>query len=179
VVLDDLHVRPVPPLRLLEVADRGELTLAEDDSVARRLELEAREHHRLGDRDVLVHRDRAGRRPDDPREPVADRHRCLPPALLPGPHAALAPLARVASQALLGADRHRAERVVDQVGRVLEDREAIAVALARLHGFSVPHAQRWVAAAPAEAAAWSRPARPPPDASPSTLRSRRPGSPAA
>src|SRR4030095_4552401 len=58
---------------------------------------------------------------------VADRQRHRPPALAPRADAPLRPRARVLAHALLDRRRHRAERMVDQVLRVLEDREALAV----------------------------------------------------
>src|SRR5207237_5171968 len=133
-VREDLDLRAPATLRLVEVPNRGKLALAVDDPVPWRLELEAREDDRLRDSDVLVHHRRPGCRADDPAELVSDGRRRLPPAFRPRAHATLAPLARVPTQPLLGAHGHRSERVVDQVGRVLEDRKAVAVALARLHG---------------------------------------------
>ena len=67
---DDLGAEARP--RLLHVAHRREEPFLEDDPVARRLEVEAREHDRLGDGHVLVHHDRARRRADDRAEQVAD-----------------------------------------------------------------------------------------------------------
>src|SRR5512132_4002256 len=141
-VRGDLDLGAPPVLSLVEVANRGKLPFAVDDPVARRLELEAGEHDRLRDGDVLVHRHRPRRRADDLSQLVSDRRRRLPPAFGPCAHASLAPLARVAKQALLRSDGHRAQRMVDQVGRVLEDRKAVAVALEWLHLTNVPHAQR-------------------------------------
>ncbi len=133
-VCHDLDVRAPPALRLVEVANRGKLSLAVDDPVPGWRELEAREHDRLRDGDVLVHHGRPGRGADDPRELVADARRRLPPPFRPRAHAALAPLACVPKQVLLRAEWHRPERVADQVGRVLEDWKTVAVALERLHG---------------------------------------------
>ena len=70
-----------------------------------------------------MHHRRAGRRADDPRDLVADRHRHRPPPLAPRPDPALPPRARVLREPLLGLPRHRGERVVDQVRRVAEDGE--------------------------------------------------------
>ena len=128
---DDLGAEARP--RLLHVAHRREEPLLEDDAVARRLQVEAREDDRLGDRHVLVHDGRAGRRADDPADQVADAEHRVPPAFAPGARAARRPLARELLQPALGLRRHRAERVVDQVRRRLEDREAIAV-VGQLHG---------------------------------------------
>ena len=121
---DDLEARR----RLVEVAHRGEVALLVDDLPPLAAGLEAREDDRLGDGDVLVHRDAPGGRADDPGDLVADGQRQLPPALLPGAHAAGVPGARVLEHALLDRGRHRAQRVVDQVGRLREDREPVAVA---------------------------------------------------
>src|SRR5581483_4570128 len=49
------------------------------------------------------------------------------PALAPRADAALAPHARVLAQVVLGRRGHRHERVVDQVGAVAEDREAVPI----------------------------------------------------
>jgi hypothetical protein len=127
VVGRDQDVRPAPFLRLIEVAHRREVALLVDDPPARAVEAEARDDDGLRERHVLVHRDRAGRSADQPRDLVADRQRHLPPALLPGPDAARVPRSRVLEQALLGGRGHGAERVVDQVGALREDREARAV----------------------------------------------------
>ena len=120
---DHLEVR----LRLVEVAHRREVAALVDDAVPRRARLEAGADHSFGDRHVLVHHGRAGRRPDDPAYLVADPQWQLPPALSPGPDPALSPGASVLRQPLLRSRRHRAERVVDQVRGVLEDRELGAV----------------------------------------------------
>ena len=116
-----------PARCLVEVAHGREVALLVDDPAALTLEAEAGENDGLGQRDVLVHRDASGRRADQPGNLVADGHRQLPPAFLPGPDAARPPRSRVVEQALLGRRRHRAERVADQVGRLREDREAVAV----------------------------------------------------
>ena len=58
---------------------------------------------------------------------VADAEDRVPPALAPRARAARRPLARELLQPPLRLGGHRAERVVDQVRRRLEDREAIAV----------------------------------------------------
>src|SRR6266550_4367334 len=176
---DDLDVRASPSLRLVEVANRRKLALAVDDAVARRLELEAREHDRLRDGDVLVHRHRPRRGADDAAQEVPDRGRGLPPAFRPGPNAALPPLARVAKQPLLRADGHRAQRMVDQIGRVLEDRKAVAVALERLHRSRAPRATRPVQSVLDAEVAWNRRAPPRRAGSPSRPRSRRRGCAAA
>jgi len=115
------------PLCLVEVAHGREVALLVDDPSARAVEIEAREDNRLGDGDVLVHRDGPGRSADQPTDLVADGQRQLPPALAPGANAPRVPVARVAEDALLGGRGHRPERVVDQVGRLREDREALAV----------------------------------------------------
>ena len=121
---DDVEVR----MRLVEVAHRREVPPLVDDAVPTGVDRkEAREDDGLGDRDVLVHHRRPGRRPDDPADLVADRHRHRPPALAPRADAALAPHPRVLGESLLRLPRHRRQRVVDQVGRVLEDRELGAV----------------------------------------------------
>ncbi len=121
---DDLELR----LRLVEVAHRGEVPALVDDAVPGRLgREETAEHDRLGDRDVLMHHGRPGRRADDPPDLVADGHRCRPPALAPGADPPLAPHARVFGEPLLGPARHRRERVVDEVRGVLEDRELGAI----------------------------------------------------
>ena len=123
---DDLCTEPRP--RLLDVAHRREQTLLEDDPVSRRLQVEAREDDRLGNGHVLVHDRRARRRADDPADEVADAKHRVPPAFPPRARAARPPLGRELRQAPLRLGRHRAERVVDQVRRRLEDREAIPVA---------------------------------------------------
>ena len=124
---DDLGAEARP--RLLHVAHRREQALLEHDPVARRLQVEAREHDRLCDRHVLVHHRRAGRRADDLADDVAGREDGVPPALAPRARAARPPLGRELLQPPLRLRGHRAERVVDQVRRRLEDREAVAVAL--------------------------------------------------
>ena len=120
---DDLEVG----LRLVEVAHRGEVAALVDDAVPLRRRPEAGEDDGFRDRDVLVHHRRARRRADDPADLVADGHRQLPPAFAPGADATLAPGAGVLGEPLLDRRRHRAQRVVDQVRRLLEDRELGAV----------------------------------------------------
>ncbi len=121
---------------LVQVADGREVPLLVDDPPALTLELEARDDDRLRDGHVLVHRGRTGRAADDPADLVADRQRHLPPALTPGADSTLLPHARVLEEARLGCRRHRPERVVDQVRRVLEDRELGAVVGELLHRLS-------------------------------------------
>ena len=130
---DDDNLRPALGLRLVDVAHRGEVALLEDYLVARRLEPEAGEDDRLGDGHVLVHDRRAGRRTDDAADLVADGDRHRPPALAPGADPARRPDPRVLGDAVGGRGRHRAERVVDQIRRLGEDREALAVG-GQLHG---------------------------------------------
>ena len=120
---DDLELR----LRLVEVAHRGEVAPLVDDPVPLRRRPEAGEDDRLSDGDVLVHHGRALGRADDPADLVADGERQVPPAFPPRPDPALAPRARVLGEPGLRAPRHRPERVVDQVGGLLEDRELGAV----------------------------------------------------
>ena len=121
---DDLEAR----LRLVEVAHRREVPALVDDAVPRRVDREERrEHDRLGDGDVLVHHGRAGGAADDAADLVADRHRHRPPALAPRADPALLPHPRVLGEPILRLRRHRRQRVVDQVRRVLEDRELGAV----------------------------------------------------
>jgi hypothetical protein len=120
---DDLELR----LRLVQVAHRREVRLLVDDPVALAGRLEAREDDRLGDRHVLVHDDRAGRRAEDPAELVADGDRHLPPAFGPGANPALPPHAGVLAEVVLGGRGHRRERVVDEVRAGVEDRETAAV----------------------------------------------------
>jgi hypothetical protein len=121
---DHLEIR----LRLVEVAHRREVPALVDDTVPRRVDRpEARKRDRLGNSDVLVHHSGARRRADDAADLVADAHRRLPPALGPGADTALRPHARVLRKTLRGLPRHRAERVVREVGRLREDRELVAV----------------------------------------------------
>ena len=121
---DDLEVG----LRLVEVAHRREVGALVDDAVPCRVDRpEAREHDRLGDRDVLLHHRRAGRRPDDAPDLVADAHRRRPPALRPRADPALRPHARELGEPLGRLPRHRPERVAREVRRPLEDRELGAV----------------------------------------------------
>ena len=124
-VRHDLDLRA--GLRLEQVAHRGKLALDVDDPIPRRLQPEAGEddHHRDGH--VLVHARRAGAGADDPADLVADGERHVPPALAPRADAALLPHARVLGEVVLGRSRHRGQRVVDQVGGVGQDREAIPV----------------------------------------------------
>ena len=120
---DDLE----PGLRLVQVAHRGEVRRLVDDPVALAGRREAGEDDRLCDGHVLVHDDRARGRAEDPPELVADGDRHLPPALGPGPDAALPPGARVLAKVVLGRRRHGGKRVVDEVRAGLEDREAVAI----------------------------------------------------
>ena len=122
---DDLG--PAGLLRLLEVPDRREVLLLVHDPPPLSAQVEAREDDRLGDGHVLVHHRRARRRADQARDLVADGDRQLPPALAPGPDAARVPRVRVLGQAALGLGGHRAQRVADQIRRLREDREALAV----------------------------------------------------
>jgi len=131
VVVDDHDVEL--RLGLVQVADARKVALLVDDAVAVRIDRpEAGHDDRLGDRDVLMHDGRPGRRPDDAADLVADGHGHLPPALAPGPDAAFLPHPCELEQAFLCGRRHRAERVVDEVRRVAEDREPLAV-LGQLH----------------------------------------------
>jgi hypothetical protein len=121
---DDLEVR----LRLVQVAHRREVAGLVDDAVAPRVDrAKAREHDRLGDRHVLVHDRRPGWGADDAANLVADLHRHPPPALAPGADPACLPGVRVLDQPVLGGGGHRAERVVDQVRRLREDRKPVAI----------------------------------------------------
>ena len=134
---DDLEVG----LGLVEVAHGREVAPLVDDAVALGGRAEARQDDRLRDRDVLVHHRRAGRRADDAADLVADGQRQVPPPLPPRPDAALAPGAGVLRESLLCGGGHRPERVIDQVRRVLEDREPGAVLEQRAHGRSLRSAQ--------------------------------------
>ena len=120
-------------LRLEQVAHGGKVTLHVDDSAPLAAETEARQHDGLGDGDVLVHDRRAGRRPDEPGDLLADRQRDLPPALAPGANPPRAPGSRVVREPALGGTRHRAERVADEVRRVGQERKLLAVVGERLH----------------------------------------------
>ena len=170
---DDLEVR----VRLVEVAHRREVPPLVDDAVAAGVDREeAREDDGLGDRDVLVHHGRSGRRPDDPADLVADRHRHRPPALAPRADPALAPHPRVLGEPLLRLPRHRRERVVDQVGRVLEDRKLGAVVEQVAHAGHPSRAlsrlrpRRW---SPARRGSSTRTPRPRRSSSPRASRRRR------
>ena len=129
VVADDHHLEV--GLRLPEVAHRREVRLLVHDAVAPALGPEARAHDRLGDGDVLVHHRRAGRRADDAADLVADHHRHRPPALAPRPDPARLPRPGVLREPVLRRRGHRAERVVDQIGRVRQDGEAVTIGEAR------------------------------------------------
>ena len=122
-----------PGLRLIQVAHRGEVRLLVHDAVARAGGAEAREDDHLGDGHVLVHDDAARRCADDAPDLVADGDGHVPPAFAPGADTALAPHARVLEQPVLDCRRHRREGVVDQVGAVAEDREAVAIREQLLH----------------------------------------------
>ena len=131
IVVDDHDVEL--GLRLVQVADARKVAFFVDDAVAARIDrTEAGHDDRLGDCDVLVHDGRPGRRPDDAADLVADGHRHLPPAFAPGADAAFLPHPRELEHALLGGGGHGAEGVVDEVRRVGEDREPVAV-LGQLH----------------------------------------------
>ena len=71
-------------LRLLEIADRGEVLLLVDDPVPFASQVEAGEDDCLGDGHVLVHDRGSRRRAHQPADLVADGERELPPALAPG-----------------------------------------------------------------------------------------------
>jgi hypothetical protein len=131
---DDL--RPARRLGLLEIADGWKVLLLVHDPSPLAAQVEAREDDGLGDRHVLVHHGRAGRRSDQAGDLVADGDRQLPPAFAPGPDAARVPRLRVPDQAVRGLGGHRPQRVADQVRRLREDREALAV-VGQLHGASV------------------------------------------
>src|SRR5205085_148474 len=113
--------------RLVHVAHAREVLALVDDAVALARPLKAREDDGLGDRNVLVHAHGAGGCTDDPPDLIADRERHRGPRRRPRADASLRPRPRVVGDAVLDGGRHRAERVVDQVCRVLEDREAVAV----------------------------------------------------
>ena len=125
VVRSDDHLRAAR--RLVEVANRREVALLVDDPAALPFESEAREHDRFGQRHVLVHGDGLRSSPDQPPDLLADGQRQLPPTLFPGADAARVPGPRVLGEALLDGRGHGAQRVVDQVGRLREDRESVAV----------------------------------------------------
>src|SRR5439155_2078493 len=115
-------------LRLVEVADRGEVVPLVDNAVTARIDgEETREDDRLRDRDVLVHDRRPGRSADDPPHLVADGDRHLPPALPPRPDPALPPHAGVLGEPLLRFVRHGCQGVIDEVRGVGEDGELGAV----------------------------------------------------
>src|SRR5580765_6775992 len=121
---DDVELR----LRLVEVAHAREVAFLVDDAISVRVDrAEAGQHDRLGNGDVLVHDRRAWRCADDASDLVADGHRHLPPTLAPGPNPTFAPHARELEHAVLGGGGHSAERVIDQIRRVAEDRKPLAV----------------------------------------------------
>ena len=121
---DDLEIG----LRLVQVANGREVRALVDDAVPRRIDRpEAREHDRLGDRDVLLHHRRSGGAPT--MRPIWSPTRIgvshQPSAQDADP--ALGPHARELGEQLRGRARHRPERVAREVGRALEDRELRAV----------------------------------------------------
>src|SRR5262249_26936660 len=97
------------------------------DLVAFLRKIEARDDDRLADRDVLMHRHRPRIGADDPRYLVAGGDGHLPPTFLPGANPARRPHVRVIAQPVVDALRHRAERVVDQVKSLFENRKLGAV----------------------------------------------------
>ena len=132
---DDLEIG----LRLVQVANRGEVLGLVDDAVALRVDgAEAREDDRLGDGHVLVHHGRARLGADDPADLVADLERHRPPALGPGADASRPPDTGELGDAILGLGGHRAERVVDQIRRLGEDRKPIPVGGGEVHFLRLP-----------------------------------------
>ena len=133
---DDLEVG----LGLVQVAHRREVGALVDDAVSRGIDRpEAREHDRLGNRNVLLHHRRSGRCADDPPDLVADPHRRRPPPLGPGADPTLGPHPGELGQQLGRTSRHRPERVAREVRRALEDRELGAVVEKLAHPLSVDH----------------------------------------
>ena len=127
-------------LRLVQVAHGREVPALVDDTIPPRFDgVEAREHDRLGNRDVLLHHGRAGRSADDAADLVADLHRRAPPPLGPGADPALGPHAGELLESRRSLSRHRPERVAREVGRMLEDRKLGAVREEVAHRASVIH----------------------------------------
>ncbi len=93
------------------------------DLAARPVEREAGRDDRHGDRDVLVHRDRAAPHAQYRCEQVSSRPAHLPPALVPRADAATRPCIGVFLQIGWRPARHRPERVAHEIGARLEDGE--------------------------------------------------------
>ena len=112
-------------VRFVDVHDRREFEFGVDDFVAARVggRVKAGEDERLADRDVLMHRDRAGVCADDAPDLVANRERHLPPAFSPCAHAARRPRLGILADALERRARHRAQTVRDEIHRLVENRK--------------------------------------------------------
>ena len=114
-----LDHRAAPLLGLPHVRHGREHQALVHDLGARAGVVEARRQHRHHRRDVLVHRDRAGRgrqQPLDAGGGAAD----LGDPLVPGGDRPGLPEVEVLGQVLLGLGRHAAERVRDEVDALLE-----------------------------------------------------------
>ena len=119
--VDDLGAVAREPLEQIHVG--RELELGQDDLAARAVVAEARRDDPHRHRDVLMHRDRAWRHAEDRREQIAGRPADLPPAFVPGPHAAAGPGLGVLLQVGCRPARHGPERVAHEIGAVLDGRE--------------------------------------------------------
>ena len=131
---DDGQLEAERLLGAIEIDERREIGGQTDNPVALRSRLHARQRHHRRRRHVLVHADGSGWCADDAAHLVADFTGHLPPALLPGAHAACRPRVRVLGQRLRRPARHRAERVADHVDGRCQDGELGAPALEIIGG---------------------------------------------
>ena len=115
-------------LRLPEIHDRWEVQVAVHHFVASAGEIEAGSHHGLAGSDILVGRNRAGRRIHQRPNLVTHLGGQHPPSLFPCPHTACGPDIRVAFHGVVNAQRHGAQRIADQIGAAFQDGKLRAIA---------------------------------------------------
>jgi len=130
-----MHARAAAALRLPEVHHRGKIHVGVNHFVAASAEVETRCYCCLALSYVLVQRNGIGGRIHERPNLIADFERHSPPRFLPGAHAASGPHLGVLAQGISDATRHRAQRIADEIGGLLQDGKFSPVAQQRVrHG---------------------------------------------
>ena len=131
-------------VRVVDVHHRRKIHRFVNNLVATLGKIKTRQDERLTDGNVLMHHDGTRSGSDDTGDFVANGQRHFPPAFSPGAYAARGPGFGVIVQSVVGRLRHRAQRVVDQVQGVFQNRKLRAVRkkfVHRLALFSRPFGQ--------------------------------------